>query len=203
MKVILGANTDLLDSTFHAVVFWTQSLAGVCALLTSPLIFMFTSEETRVVDWSWVDILISHLVFIPTVESHIFLPLLEPVSVHEIPVERARNVMSVPPRRGLWKLKFKCGAIPLKWWHRVDSCNNSGGVWADLTLQCFSSGQLAPWFGQVFFFRLRPARVMESQTGKPLEASPGLASRLTSPKPGANYTKKPRRGPAGNVSLEN
>lgn len=75
---------------------------------------MFTSEETRVINGSWVDILISHLVFIPTVESHIFLPLFEPVSVHEIPAERVRNAMSVPTRRGSCKQKFKCGAIPLK-----------------------------------------------------------------------------------------
>lgn len=162
---------------------------------------MFTSEETRVINWSWVDILISHLVFIPTVESHIFLPLFEPVSVHEIPAEKARNAMSVPARQGMWKQK--CGPIPLKWWYRADSCNSSSGVWADLTVRCFSSGQLPLWFGQVFSFRLRPARVMEPQTGKPLEALPGLASQLTSPKPASNYTKKPRRGPAGNMSLEN
>lgn len=57
---------------------------------------MFTSEKAGVINWSWVDILITHLVFIPTVESHIFLPLFEPVSVHQVPAETARNVVSLP-----------------------------------------------------------------------------------------------------------
>lgn len=165
------------------------------------LVFLFTFEETKVINWSWVDILISHLVFIPAVESHIFLPLFEPVSVHQIPTEWTKHVMSVPARRG--KQKFKCEAITLKWWHRADSCNSSRGVSADLTLRCFWSDQLAPWFWQVFSFRVRPARVMEPQTGKLHKASPGLASQLANPTPAANDTKKPRRVPTGNVLIGN
>lgn len=176
MSFILGEKTELQDLTFQALVYWTQELKrrAQSVLLTSTLVFLFTSEETRVINWSWVDILISHLVFIPAVKSHIFLPLFEPVSVHQIPAERAKYVMSVPLRRA--KLKFKCGAISLKRWHRADSYNSSRGVSANLSLRCFSSGQLATWFWQVFSIWVRLPQMMEPQTDKPHKASSGLAS---------------------------
>lgn len=55
-----------------------------------------TSEKTRVINGSWVDILVPHLVFVPAVISHIFLPLFEPATVHKVPEEKASSVTSLP-----------------------------------------------------------------------------------------------------------
>lgn len=61
---------------------------------------------------------------------------------------------------------------------------NSSTVDADLSSRCFMFGQLALWFWQVVSFRLRPAQVMNPQTGKPLEALlyQLAASLLTTPR---------------------
>ena len=59
-----------------------------------------TSEKTRVINWSWVHILVTHLVFVPTVKSHIFLPLFKPVTVHQVPAEKAGSNMSVLIKQG-------------------------------------------------------------------------------------------------------
>lgn len=44
-----------------------------------------TSEQPAVVHRSRVHALLTHLVLVPAVEAHILLPLLEPVTVHQIP----------------------------------------------------------------------------------------------------------------------
>lgn len=44
-----------------------------------------TFKKAWVIHRSWVDMLIPHLIFIPAVEAHIFLPLFEPVTVHQVP----------------------------------------------------------------------------------------------------------------------
>lgn len=48
-------------------------------------VISLTSEKTSVVNWSWVDILVPHLVLVPAVKSDIFLPLFEPVTVYKVP----------------------------------------------------------------------------------------------------------------------
>ena len=53
-----------------------------------------TSEKARVINWSWVDILVTHLVFVPAVISHIFLPLFEPMTVHKVPAEKGSYITS-------------------------------------------------------------------------------------------------------------
>lgn len=74
-----------------------------------------TSEKTRVIDWSWIDILVTHLVFIPTVKSHIFLPLFKPVTVHQVPKETASSIISALTKQDrtlLISLHFS----HVKWW---------------------------------------------------------------------------------------
>ncbi len=65
-------------------------------LQSKEAIICLTSEKTRVINWSRVDILVTHLVFVPTVKSHIFLPLFEPVTVHKVPAEKASSIISAP-----------------------------------------------------------------------------------------------------------
>lgn len=65
-----------------------------------------TSEKTRIINWSWVDILITHLVFVPTVKSHIFLPLFKPTTVHKVPVSKASSIRGMIDNYRICQLKL-------------------------------------------------------------------------------------------------
>lgn len=41
-----------------------------------------TFEKSRIINRTRVDILISHLIFVPAVETNIFFPLFEPATIH-------------------------------------------------------------------------------------------------------------------------
>lgn len=66
-------NFPIFDPLMSLVSFWSY-------LSSCP-----TFEKAGVVHRSWVDILVPHLIFVPAIIAHIFLPLFEPATVHQVP----------------------------------------------------------------------------------------------------------------------
>lgn len=104
--VLVPFSSQLFVSTSRmTMLYWLKSCGIVykphsiqLMMTESPkrwCIICLTSEKSRVVNWSWVDILVTHLVFIPAIKSHIFLPLFEPMTVHQVPAEIASHIFLV------------------------------------------------------------------------------------------------------------